>query len=412
MDNIRRKEYPMNVTINKIFIPVSVREIMRELVEHGYEAFVVGGCVRDSILGIAPHDWDIATNAHPDKVRNIFNSAKVIVTETSLAHGTVTVRIGGENFEITTFRNDVNCDGRHAEVAFAETIEEDLSRRDFTFNAMAFNDVRGLIDPFGGVNDLMGGIVRCVGNPDERFTEDYLRMFRAVRFAARFCFAIDLYTFNAMERNAEGAKNLSRERVWSELWQILNSPNPMYVNYLFDSNVMKAVHPALVYGEFTMCDPIENLCRMFITNSYGVRRFDTEEILRFLTAPNDVIDRVMGAFRAYEGAKFIPDECTMRHNIYRFGEDAMNIAIRLAEGFDRNNMRMVFVRVVESGNPMRLSELAVKGNDMMEIGFTGKGIGEALRSCMTVVLDNPERNNREFLMFHAKMLFHNHLIPS
>ena len=400
----------MNVTINKIFIPVAVREIMRELVEHGYEAFVVGGCVRDSILGIAPHDWDIATNAHPDKVRNIFNSAKVIVTETSLAHGTVTVRISGENFEITTFRNDVNCDGRHAEVAFAETIEEDLSRRDFTFNAMAFNDVRGLIDPFGGVNDLMGGIVRCVGNPNERFTEDYLRMFRAVRFAARFCFAIDLYTFNAMERNAEGAKNLSRERVWSELWQILNSPNPMYVNYLFDSNVMKAVHPALVYGEFTMCDPIENLCGMFVTNSYGRRRFDTEEILRFLTAPNDVIERVMRAFRAYDEAcftNFYLHSCDrlMRHNVHNFGKDAVTICINLRGGEDAQMFRDSLERVCESGNPMRLSELAVNGNDMIEIGFTGKGIGEALRSCMTVVLDNPERNNKEFLMFHARNLF-------
>ena len=396
----------MNVTINKIFIPVAVREIMRELVEHGYEAFVVGGCVRDSILGIAPHDWDIATNAHPDKVRNIFNSAKVIVTETSLAHGTVTVRISGENFEITTFRNDVNCDGRHAEVAFAETIEEDLSRRDFTFNAMAFNDVRGLIDPFGGVNDLMGGIVRCVGNPNERFTEDYLRMFRAVRFAARFCFAIDLYTFNAMERNAEGAKNLSRERVWSELWQILNSPNPMYVNYLFDSNVMKAVHPALVYGEFTMCDPIENLCRMFITNSYGIRRFDTEEILRFLTAPNDVIERVMRAFEAYDEAVFVADVRTMRHNIHRFNERAMRTAIALQTDLENKEaIRDCFEITARSGYPLFGRDLAVNGNDMMEIGFTGKGIGEALRSCMTVVLDNPERNNREFLMFHARNLF-------
>jgi tRNA nucleotidyltransferase (CCA-adding enzyme) len=395
----------MNVTINKIFIPVSVREIIRELVEHGYEAFVVGGCVRDSILGIAPHDWDIATNAHPDKVRNIFNSAKVIVTETSLAHGTVTVRIGGENFEITTFRNDVNCDGRHAEVAFAETIEEDLSRRDFTFNAMAYNDTRGLIDPFNGISDLLDGVVRPVGKADDRFKEDYLRMFRAVRFSARFGFPITESVFQAMCRNAEGAKGLSRERVWSELWQILNSPNPTYANDLFYTSIMKAVHPDLVYSEFTNCEPIENLCRMFLANNTEV-----EPALHFLTAPNDVIERVMRAFKAYDEVcftNFYLYSCDrlMRHSVYNFGKDAITICINLRGGEDAQMFRDSLERVCESGNPMRLSELAVNGNDMMEIGFTGKSIGEALRSCMTVVLDNPERNNREFLMFHARNLF-------
>jgi tRNA nucleotidyltransferase (CCA-adding enzyme) len=282
-----------------------------------------------------------------------------------------------------------------------------LSRRDITFNAMAYNDERGLIDLFGGVNDLLGGIVRCVGNADERFQEDYLRPFRVVRFSARFSFAIELHTFNAMERNAEGAKCLSTERVWSELWQILNSPNPMYANYLFDSNIMKAVHPALVYGDFTNCDPIENLCRMFITNSYGRGRFDTEEILRFLTAPNDVIERVMRAFRAYDEAcftNFYLYSCDrlMRHNVHNFGKDAVTICINLRGGEDAQMFRDSLERVCSSGDPLFLNDLAVDGNDMLALGFRGKSIGNALRTCMDIVLNDPAKNEKETLLTHAR----------
>ena len=189
--------------MKNIKLPDDVRMILNRFHENGYEAFIVGGCVRDSLLGDEPKDYDITTNALPTQVEQLFSDLKVI--ETGIRHGTVTVIINKEPYEITTYRTDIKySDHRHPdEVRYALTLGEDLSRRDFTVNAMAYDEENGLIDSFNGVNDLNEGIIRCVGDPDTRFNEDALRILRCIRFASRYGFRIEENTESALFRNRE-----------------------------------------------------------------------------------------------------------------------------------------------------------------------------------------------------------------
>ena len=203
----------------KINIPEGAKKILDKLSSAGYEAYVVGGCVRDSLLGDVPHDWDITTNALPLQVKELFRRT----VDTGLQHGTVTVMIGDEGYEITTYRTDGRyTDGRHPDkVTFVPNLEEDLKRRDFTINAMAYNDVDGLVDLFGGTEDLKNGIIRCVGRAEDRFSEDALRMMRAIRFAARFGFRMDDDVRNSISGLSGTLSKVSAERITSEFIGLL-----------------------------------------------------------------------------------------------------------------------------------------------------------------------------------------------
>lgn len=201
----------------EIFIPENVRFILDTLASHGYKAYIVGGCVRDSLRGIAPHDYDVAASALPDEIISCFRSNQII--KTGIKHGTVAVVSGGESVEITTFRTDgLYSDGRHPDaVLFTESAERDLSRRDFTVNAMAYSPVYGLLDPFGGRADLERKIIRCVGEPDARFSEDGLRIMRALRFSSKLGFSIDGETLSSLRRLKYKLRNISAERIYTEL---------------------------------------------------------------------------------------------------------------------------------------------------------------------------------------------------
>ena len=205
----------------KIELPDNVRLIINELAKHGFEAFAVGGCVRDSLLGRTPGDWDITTSALPEDIKSVFRRT----VDTGIEHGTVTVLIGSESYEVTTYRIDGEYrDSRHpSSVEFTDAISEDLRRRDFTINAMAYNDESGFVDLFGGREDLKRGLIRCVGNADERFDEDALRILRAVRFAAQLDFDIDTDTRNAISTHAPRLKAVSRERVLVEISKLICS---------------------------------------------------------------------------------------------------------------------------------------------------------------------------------------------
>ena len=187
--------------MNKIIIPKSANKILKALKSSGFEGFLVGGCVRDSLMGVVPNDYDITTNATPEQMIDVFKDFKVFKTGTE--HGTVTVVVDGENIEVTTYRIDGEyVDNRHpTDVCFTSKIEDDLSRRDFTVNAMAYNQERGLIDLFGGIDDLKKGVIRCVGDPDKRFFEDGLRILRAVRFASKLGFEIEEKTAKSIHKN-------------------------------------------------------------------------------------------------------------------------------------------------------------------------------------------------------------------
>ena len=195
----------------KLWIPPKVSEILDILHSHGYEAYVVGGCVRDSILARTPDDWDITTSAKPEEVKKLFRRT----VDTGLQHGTVTVLLGNDGYEVTTYRLDGEYeDSRHPkEVTFTSSLEEDLKRRDFTINAMAYNQEEGLVDLFGGMRDLQGKVIRAVGEPKERFTEDALRIMRAVRFSAQLGFTIDEKTYEALAELSPNLKHISAERI-------------------------------------------------------------------------------------------------------------------------------------------------------------------------------------------------------
>ena len=227
-------------------IPKNAETILHILEKAGYEAYVVGGCVRDSILGRSPDDWDITTSAKPEQVKALFHRT----VDTGLQHGTVTVLMEKEGYEVTTYRVDGEYeDGRHPkEVTFTASLKEDLKRRDFTINAMAYNPSSGLVDLFGGLEDIERRIIRCVGNPLERFTEDALRIMRAVRFSAQLGFAIEEETRKALKVLAPNLKHVSAERIQVELVKLLMSPHPDYLRVAYEAGITAEFLP-----EFDAC---------------------------------------------------------------------------------------------------------------------------------------------------------------
>ena len=218
-----------------IKIPVNANKLINILQQAGYSAYVVGGCVRDSILGRTPHDWDICTSATPTEVLKVFNGFQII--ETGLQHGTITIMVDGEGYEITTFRIDGEySDNRRPDcVIFTGKLEEDLSRRDFTINALAYNDIEGLIDPFGGVADIKNRLIRCVGNAWDRFDEDALRVLRALRFSCQLGFTIEYDTSAAILDKAHLLSNISKERINSEFCKMLCTKNFATIMSLYNT---------------------------------------------------------------------------------------------------------------------------------------------------------------------------------
>lgn len=229
-----------------IQIPEKANEIITTLTDAGYEAYVVGGCVRDAILGREAADWDITTNAKPEKIKALFSRT----VDTGLQHGTVTVLNGKEGFEVTTYRIDGEYrDGRHPEsVSFTSNLIEDLKRRDFTINAMAYSAKEGLVDAFDGLGDLQKGVLRCVGDPSERFTEDALRILRAVRFSAQLNFAIEEETKKALAEFAPRLTKVSAERIQVELLKLLTSDHPEVFRQVWETGITAVILP-----EFDAC---------------------------------------------------------------------------------------------------------------------------------------------------------------
>ena len=232
-------------------------ELLDTLHRAGYAAYVVGGCVRDSLLGLTPHDWDLCTSALPQQVMELFGAQRCIPT--GLQHGTVTVKQSGALYEITTFRTEgTYTDGRHPdEVHFVPDVREDLARRDLTINAMAYNEKEGLVDPFGGQADLQSGIVRAVGVPRQRFTEDALRILRLYRFAARFGFAIDPPTAQAAQELCAHLDCVSVERIEEELAKLLSAPAP--AAYL-DKKILLVILPELSSEALAAAKPVVDAC--------------------------------------------------------------------------------------------------------------------------------------------------------
>lgn len=398
----------------RIELPKDVRHIINVLMENGYEAYAVGGCVRDSILGRTPGDWDITTSALPMQVKALFRRT----IDTGIQHGTVTVMLGKNGYEVTTYRIDGKYeDSRHPKsVEFTSNLVEDLKRRDFTINAMAYNDEHGIVDVFDGMGDLKRKIIRCVGKAHDRFDEDALRILRAVRFSAQLGFDIEDDTAKAAKELAPTLVKISRERIHTELNKLLLSDNPDYFSVVYDLGVMKIIIPELENIDAHKLDRIQHFIkktRAVLPERYAallscVDADTAGRILKGLKLDNATISMAAKLVKYYNMNPVV-SEAAVRHYINEVGEnDALrivdfNISIcgsELNKGY--TDMRKICVMVKERGDCTELRNLKISGRDLMEAGFpAGKQLGEILQKLLCEVLDNPKFNEYNYLLKRA-----------
>lgn len=408
----------------KIEMPSEVKFIISELESHEYEAFAVGGCIRDSLLGRTPNDWDITTSAKPEEVKEIFHRT----VDTGIKHGTVTVLIGKKSFEITTYRVDgAYTDGRHPEsVRYSKYLKEDLRRRDFTINAFAYNDEVGLRDEFYGFRDMEWKIIRAVGNAEDRFSEDALRMMRAIRFAAQLGFNIELNTYNAIIKLAPNIKKVSAERIQVELTKTLMSDHPEVTIEYAKTGLFVEILPVLydtlsgISAQKTL-ELLKYVPRMVIMRYAALLRYRTPEeardVLRKLKLDNFTINTVTKLVEYQNDINDLIEEndISVREAIHKYGTDLLELMFVFAEadgrmkreytGFNsrgRNvhlkTIKKLYDEILERGDCVDLKGLAVNGSDLMELGIVGEQIGETLNWLLHIVMENPALNNKNTLI--------------
>lgn len=435
-----------------IKIPEEAEKIIEIFEGHGFEAFVVGGCVRDSLLNKEPSDWDITTNALPEETIKIFKD-KYRIIPTGLKHGTLTILAeNGEPYEVTTYRIDGEyTDGRHPdEVKFTTSLREDLARRDFTINAIAFNKKRGIVDYFDGLTDLEKKMIKCVGKPSLRFKEDGLRMLRCIRFSAQLGFSIDVDTRNSIQENAQLLENISMERIQQEFNRtIINAPELIYD--MWELGLMQHFIP-----EFGPCIGLEQKnphhvfdldkhtiksmmniennvilrLTMFLhdfgkvaaktTDEKGIDHFYTHNeiscklaktILKRMKYDNNTIDKidVLIKYHDYD----IANKKTLRRLLSKIGVDNFRDLLKVKEAdmlaqnpvyFEKkknklHEIKKMLEEILIDENCFSIKDLKLNGNDLIQIGFKkNKTIGETLNYLLGKVIENPELNNREVLL--------------
>lgn len=372
----------------------------------GYAAYAVGGCVRDSLLGRTAHDWDLCTSALPQQVMELFGAEQCIPT--GLQHGTVTIKYGGRLYETTTFRTEGSyTDGRHPDaVQFVPDVREDLARRDFTINAMAYNEAEGLVDPFGGQKDLQNGLLRAVGEPQQRFTEDALRILRLYRFAARFGFALDTATARAARQLAPHLDCISAERIQEELAKLLAAPQP---GAYLEPAVLAVVLPELTPAALEAAKPVldacpageENLPVRWAALLRSLGESATRRVLKRLRCSNACIEETAvlvretageGVCRSFseEKASAHPGDIHIRQLLGRYGLCTVERLCALCAALQPQNasdcaLAAQRARQLEAdGVCCRVSQLAVNGRDLMTAGIPA---GPALRRVLEALLD-------------------------
>lgn len=403
----------------RIALPKDVKHIIGVLMENGYEAYAVGGCVRDSILGRVPGDWDITTSAMPMQVKELFRRT----VDTGIQHGTVTVMLGRNGYEVTTYRIDGKYeDSRHPEsVEFTPKLEEDLKRRDFTINAMAYNDEHGIVDIFDGVGDLHRKIIRCVGNAHDRFDEDALRILRAVRFSAQLGFGIEENTARAAKELAVNLKKISSERIHTEFNKMLKSAHPDYFSVADAIGIMEIVLPeyhVMSAQDKAFVGALAKECACLLPERYAAMLFmsggyseedpaDTaKRVLKRLKLDNDTINTASMLLR-FGMLEITDDESRIRHIIYETGDKNIlrildfRTAYEKCIGNDIADVRRMYDicnMIFERGDCVSLKNLAITGRELIAMGVpAGRQMGEILNSLLMLVLDNPQLNDREQL---------------
>ena len=391
-------------------------ELLDTLHRAGYAAYVVGGCVRDSLLGLTPHDWDLCTSALPQQGMELFGEEKCIPT--GLQHGTVTVKQGGGLYEITTFRTEgTYTDGRHPdEVHFVPDVREDLARRDFTINAMAYNAKEGLIDPFGGQADLQSGILRAVGVPHQRFTEDALRILRLYRFAARFGFAIDPPTAQAAQELCAHLDCVSVERIEEELAKLLSAPAP--AAYL-DKKILFVILPELSSEALAAAKPVVDACPAgeqalpvrLAALLLSLGEDGTRRTLRRLRCSNACIEETAVLVR--EAVSGVPVSLNIyarrllgRYNLCTVQRlAALGTALQPEHAADFAALSELAERLDADGVCCRVSQLAVNGRDLMAAGVpAGPGIRKVLEALLDGVIREEYPNERQALLTAVQQL--------
>ena len=382
--------------------PKYVRQVLRGLQARGHVAYLVGGCVRDMALGVRPHDWDICTGALPEQVMEVFPGA----LPTGLKHGTVTVRINSRSVEVTTFRSEENyADHRHPEtVRFVGELTTDLSRRDFTINAMALSPDGLIMDPFGGLTDLEHRCIRCVGSPELRFEEDALRMFRALRFSARLDFTIEEATLAAIGKKAHLASALAAERIRDEVEKTLLTPRPETVGLMQHLGLLDgflcARADALPELKLLTKLPRKALDRWMALCVILRRRGLISSVEDFLTAlrlDSRTIRCCTDGAALLEGRK---PRCApeWKRLLRRWGVDTVSCAARCRDALDGGSSSRELKSVLKSGECFSMKHLAVSGDDLTALGLKGRELGEMLNFLLDYVIEYPENNRRELLL--------------
>ena len=391
-------------------------ELLDTLHRAGYAAYVVGGCVRDSLLGLTPHDWDLCTSALPQQGMELFGEEKCIPT--GLQHGTVTVKQGGGLYEITTFRTEgTYTDGRHPdEVHFVPDVREDLARRDFTINAMAYNAKEGLVDPFGGQADLQSGILRAVGVPHQRFTEDALRILRLYRFAARFGFSIDPPTAQAAQELCAHLDCVSVERIEEELAKLLSAPAP--AAYL-DEKILSVVLPELSPEALAAAKPVVDACPAgeqalpvrLAALLLSLGEDGTRRTLRRLRCSNACIEETAVLVR--EAVSGVPVSLNIyvrrllgKYNLCTVQRlAALGTALQPERSADFAALSELAEQLDADGVCCRVSQLAVNGRDLMAAGVpAGPGIRKVLEALLDGVIREEYSNERQALLTAVQQL--------
>lgn len=439
-----------------MFLPQAVQNCMRFLRQAGFEAYAVGGCVRDSLLGLTPHDYDLCTNALPEQTASIFDGYTLV--RSGEKHGTIGVVVGKEVIEITTFRTEGGYqDSRHPDwVRFVSHIEEDLSRRDFTVNAMAYAPETGYIDPFGGQQDLKNGILQAVGDPEQRFTEDALRILRGVRFAVRFRLTPEDNTLKAMKKLAPLMDKLARERVFDELCKLLpllttedlftyqeiltqvmpalapcvgfeqHTPHHRYDVYTHTAHVVEAVPQDLALRWAALLHDCGKPATFFLDENgrghfHGHAKISAEmadALLLSLRAPTALREQVVFLID-HHMTQLVPDRKLLRKWLGKYGERAMFdwLALQQAdfggkgaeegEGVFSEIHRILEALLAEDAC-LTVRDLQIDGHDLLSMGFSaGKPLGACLTHLLEQVQDERLPNEKEALLASAKVFLEN-----
>ena len=397
-----------------IDLPKNVENIIGSLEEHGFEGFAVGGCVRDSLLKKTPTDWDITTDALPEDMKKIFKKT----FDTGIAHGTVTVLMDGVGYELTTYRIDGNySDGRHPDsVSFSKNLSEDLCRRDFTVNAMAYSHNKGIVDLFGGRKDLQNGIIRAVGDAKKRFDEDALRMLRAVRFAAQLGFKIDDDTFAAIKEKAKLLSNVSKERIFVELNKSLCGDFAQNIKMVYTSGLYRYIGKEFAKLDESIYDfyprKFHNKKHMYwavflenIENAEAVKK-----ILFELKSDNATKNNTYLLVKELKNPLPSSDE-DIRWSLHRIGADLFCDYIEILRS-DKKNKDILdkidtiedrYSLIMKENHAYEISMLDITGKDLMDLGISkGPKIGEVLEFLLKKVIENPLNNEKSSLLRLAK----------